>query len=304
MQAGDSYRLVVRRGPQPNQVFELKDDVINLGRDITNTISINDREVSRHHLRFARSSDGFSIEDLGSTNGTFINGKRLSGSTFLKNGDMIGLGETVTLGYEVVRPGGAANPYQAPQAPAQPPAAANPYQAPPAPQANPYQAPAQQPPSVNPYQAPPQPAANPYQAPQANPYQQPGQPANPYQQPGQPPYAGQADPYAQPVGQPDPYAQPVYGAPDPNQPYYGQQGQPGYGAPPPPGYDYDPYAMREQEPRSSTRMILIGCVGLMIFCCVFTIGAAVLVDTFNLYCQLPLLNSVFQALGLITCGAG
>jgi predicted component of type VI protein secretion system len=295
MQAGESFRLVVRRGPQPNQVYELRDDVINLGRDITNTIAINDREVSRHHLRFTRSGDTYMIEDLGSTNGTFINGKRLAGSTLLKNGDMIGLGETVTLGFEVVRPG-SANPYQAP-----PPApAANPYQppqaapaAPPVAPVNPYQ-----PPQAAPMQRPPaQPVApaSPYQPPSVLP-----QPQNPYQAPPAPGYMPpSADPYAPPppYGQPDPYAQgyqdPQYAA------YYGQQPV-GYGAPPPVGYDYDPYAMREQG-SSSWRPILIGCVGLMVFCCVLTIGVFVLVDTLNLYCQIPGVNSVLQALGMIRC---
>lgn len=314
MESGDSFRLVVRRGPQPNQVYELKDDVMNLGRDITNNISINDREVSRHHLRFTRSSDGFTVEDMGSTNGTFINGKRLSGSTFLRNGDMIGLGETVTLGYEAARPAGESSPYQGPaQTPATPPQeaapAANSYQAPAQPPAaNPYQAPTQ-PPAANPYQAQP-PAANPYQAPQANPYQaQPNPPANPYpQQPAGYPPAAASDPYGQAgYGQADPYAQSAgYGTPDPAQAgYYNQPpGQPGYGAPPPPGYDYDPYAMREQGGGNSLRPVLIGCVGLMIFCCVATLVGFVLIDTFNLYCQLPVINSVLRALGLIACGAG
>ena len=78
MQGSEAYRLIVRRGPQPNQVFELDEDVINLGRDITNHIVINDREVSRHHLRLMRGNDGYTIEDLGSTNGTFVNGKRVT----------------------------------------------------------------------------------------------------------------------------------------------------------------------------------------------------------------------------------
>jgi predicted component of type VI protein secretion system len=112
-----SFRLIVRRGPQPNQVYELTAEVSNLGRDITNDIVINDREVSRHHLRLTPSNDGLTIEDLGSTNGTFVNGKRVTGTSLLKNGDMLGLGETVTLQFEMVRPGAVAQPPAA-QAPA------------------------------------------------------------------------------------------------------------------------------------------------------------------------------------------
>ena len=81
MQQGNGgFRLVVRRGPQPNQVYELNKDVIALGRDITNDIVINDPEVSRHHCRMTRSTAGYTLEDLGSTNGTFVNGQRLTGS--------------------------------------------------------------------------------------------------------------------------------------------------------------------------------------------------------------------------------
>ncbi|MBN1681588.1 MAG: FHA domain-containing protein [Anaerolineae bacterium] len=113
MQGSTSFRLIVRRGPQPNQVYELNKGIITLGRDITNDIVINDPEVSRHHSRLTQGGGGFTFEDLGSTNGTFINGQRLTGARPLSNGDMIGLGETVTLAYEVV---GAGAPAEAPHA--------------------------------------------------------------------------------------------------------------------------------------------------------------------------------------------
>jgi predicted component of type VI protein secretion system len=102
MQSGTSYRLVVRRGPQPNQQFLLTRDTVTLGRDITNDIVINDPEVSRHHARLIRTPSGYSYEDLRSTNGSFINRQRLSTPYQLQNGDLLGLGETITLVYEVV----------------------------------------------------------------------------------------------------------------------------------------------------------------------------------------------------------
>ena len=159
MSGSPTYRLVMRRGPQPNQVYEITKDVTSIGRDITNDIVINDREASRHHLRIMKNPDGFVVEDLGSTNGTFVNSKRLSGSTPLKNGDMVGLGETVTLGFEMVAGAGGV----APEAPV---ASANPYQAPPAAES---QAPV----------APEQPVAT-YQPP-AQPSSQEPAPAVPYQ---------------------------------------------------------------------------------------------------------------------------
>ncbi len=102
MQAGARYRLVVRRGPQPNQQYELTRDTLTIGRDITNDIVISDPEVSRHHARLVRGAAGYVIEDLRSTNGTFINRERISTPYQLHNGDTIGMGETVTLAYEAV----------------------------------------------------------------------------------------------------------------------------------------------------------------------------------------------------------
>jgi pSer/pThr/pTyr-binding forkhead associated (FHA) protein len=96
------YRIVVRRGPHPNATYDLDKDVLTLGRDITNDILINDVEVSRHHLRFSRSINGYMVEDLGSTNGTFLNGKRLVGAQEIQSGDRVDLGETVALQVEVV----------------------------------------------------------------------------------------------------------------------------------------------------------------------------------------------------------
>ncbi|MBZ0297601.1 MAG: FHA domain-containing protein, partial [Anaerolineae bacterium] len=164
MQGNDSFRLVVRRGPQPNQTYELNKDIITVGRDITNDIVINDPEVSRHHMRLTRGAGGFTLEDLGSTNGTFINGQRLTGAKPLNNGDMVGLGETVTLAYEVAggqQPAAAppASPYARQQEPAAPsPEAPAPYYEPqpeqPAygyDQAPSYEAPLQGPPAYDDY---------------------------------------------------------------------------------------------------------------------------------------------------------
>ncbi len=267
MQANDGYRLIVRRGPQPNQVYELTGEVSNVGRDITNNIVINDREVSRHHLRLMRGSEGYTVEDLGSTNGTFVNGKRVTGATPLKNGDMLGLGETVTLLFEAGRPGTVA------------PSAQQPYE-----QAPPPQQPQQQPQPEERYR-PPEQAENPYAPPQPEPYQQPQQG---YQQP-QEAYAPQ--PYAQQAPE-----QP-YGEQQPQYDYNNPAVAPAYG-PPPPGYDYDPYAMREEEGGGLTQWLLIGCLGLLLVCCCATVIAAVAVDSLCLYDSIPGLVEILNAVGI------
>ncbi len=102
-QGSDRFRLVVRRGPTPSHSWDLEGELVTVGRDVSNDIVINDAEASRQHLRLRRRrGGGYVLEDLGSTNGTFVNGQRLSGARSLHNGDMIGMGETVTLAYERV----------------------------------------------------------------------------------------------------------------------------------------------------------------------------------------------------------
>ncbi|MEP7294282.1 MAG: FHA domain-containing protein [Chloroflexota bacterium] len=251
IQGSDSFRFIVRRGPQPNQSYELNKDIVTLGRDITNDIVINDPEVSRHHLRMTRGAGGFTMEDLGSTNGTFVNGQRLTGARPLRPGDMIGLGETVTLAYEMTAGATSQEPgVEAPGGTMVSPAqrGAQQYSPPQAQQPSPYSA----------YQP---------QAQQPAPYQQPPQQASPYGQPSQPP-------------------QGAYGA--------------AQSAPPVPGGyegDYDPYAAREEEPRNTTRWILIGCVGLSLFCCCSSVLGLVFVDQACLWDRLPVVYDILRALG-------
>lgn len=179
---GSSFRLIVRRGPRPNEVYELNKAVMTLGRDITNDLVINDPEVSRHHCRLTQGVGGYTIEDLGSTNGTFINGQRLTGARPLQPGDTVGLGETVTLAFEggmVMRapePGQVATMVGGSQPadyPGQPPAGA-PYGVPPRPVTPP-----------GPYQPPVGPVGqSPYVPPTQQPFAVPPQPYVTAQQPG------------------------------------------------------------------------------------------------------------------------
>ena len=96
------FQLVLRVGPSPGKVFPLMKNEITIGRDINNEIVINDAEISRKHCRLVMSTDGFIIEDLGSTNGTWINERRISSQHLLRNGESIRLGDNITLIYEMV----------------------------------------------------------------------------------------------------------------------------------------------------------------------------------------------------------
>ncbi len=96
------YQLVLRVGPSPGKVFPLLKKEITIGRDINNEIVINDSEISRKHCRFVMTSEGFTAEDLGSTNGTWVNERRISGKHQLQSGETIRLGDNITLVYEMV----------------------------------------------------------------------------------------------------------------------------------------------------------------------------------------------------------
>jgi pSer/pThr/pTyr-binding forkhead associated (FHA) protein len=98
------YRLVVKAGPNPGAAFDLSKEVTLMGRDVTNDISLGDPEVSRQHARLTRTPGGYVLEDLGSTNGSFVNGERLVAPRVLASGDLLGLGENVTLSFEGATP--------------------------------------------------------------------------------------------------------------------------------------------------------------------------------------------------------
>lgn len=130
------FRMIVRTGPNPGTVFELTKEVSLIGRDVTNDVVVGDAEVSRQHSRITRTPGGYVLEDLGSTNGTFVNGERLVAPRVMNPGDLVALGETVSLTFDATSPEAAATVAQpaataepakkAPGAAAQPAAQAQP----------------------------------------------------------------------------------------------------------------------------------------------------------------------------------
>lgn len=195
-----SYRLVVKAGPNVGKSFPLEKPEIFIGRDLNNDVVINDPEVSRRHARLVMQGGTFVFEDLGSTNGSFIKGQRLSGPYMLTPGEMITFGERINVLFDSVTAAAAAQTIPDAQveplvqpAPVIPPAPARP----PVPAEPPAYRPAPPPAPVY----PPQPPA----------YQQPApqQPVYPPQAPAyqQPPAPQRFDPYQQVHGvQPPPYA--------------------------------------------------------------------------------------------------
>jgi len=90
-------RLVVVLGGVEGDTYSLHEGATTVGRDTDNDIQLISERVSRHHARFQNLSAVCRIEDLDSTNGTFINGKRISSANpyDLKQGDQISIGELV-----------------------------------------------------------------------------------------------------------------------------------------------------------------------------------------------------------------
>jgi len=80
--------LVGQTGPLNGQRWMLKKN-ITVGRDITCDIMIPNRQVSRRHATFSRSPEGVILEDLGSKNGTHLNGQIIDTSVLLKDGDIV-----------------------------------------------------------------------------------------------------------------------------------------------------------------------------------------------------------------------
>ena len=138
----NTYKLIVQSGTGMGTEYPLEKPELFLGRDLSSDLVINDPEVSRRHLRLVLDGATYRIEDLGSTNGTFIHGLRLTVPALLKPGEVITLGEKIVLRYEVVASDpnatvvvqrAAVPPVQQVQTPVIPPAAVQPPPAAPVP---------------------------------------------------------------------------------------------------------------------------------------------------------------------------
>lgn len=94
------FQLIMRSGPTPGAAFTLEGDQLTIGRDSVNEIVINDAEISRRHARLTFQGGKYVLEDLGSTNGTFVNGQRLAGPRVLKAGEVVSFGEQIVMVFE------------------------------------------------------------------------------------------------------------------------------------------------------------------------------------------------------------
>ena len=92
---GGSARLIGIQGPYAGRTFELTGGEMTIGRDAANAIALTDDNTSsRRHARIGRENGQFSITDEGSSNGTFVNGVRITGRRTLQPGDEVQIGST------------------------------------------------------------------------------------------------------------------------------------------------------------------------------------------------------------------
>lgn len=86
-------QLVVVDGPNRGKKVSLNKNLIKIGKRESNDLVVIDKTVSRNHLEIEYSSDSFLLKDLGSTNGTYLNGSRVK-EAYLLPGDLIKVGNT------------------------------------------------------------------------------------------------------------------------------------------------------------------------------------------------------------------
>ncbi len=86
--------LEIIQGPDMGKMILLDEESLYIGRHAQCGLVINDPEVSRRHIKMTQSKEGWLIDDLGSTNGTLVNGQRISRQLVLP-GDRIQIGQSI-----------------------------------------------------------------------------------------------------------------------------------------------------------------------------------------------------------------
>ena len=95
-----NFRLTVIKGFNKGEVFPLEEDEVIIGRGEENGIVMNIAEISRTHSVLTRGEEGYIIKDLDSTNGTYVDKKKIGEKYLLKPGDTIMLGDAIYLNYQ------------------------------------------------------------------------------------------------------------------------------------------------------------------------------------------------------------
>jgi pSer/pThr/pTyr-binding forkhead associated (FHA) protein len=89
--------LIAQSGPLQGERWILQRDRFLIGRGPECDIVVPDRQISRQHARLSRTADGIQVEDLGSKNGTHVNGARIEAPMLLQDGDVVQVAFTLEL---------------------------------------------------------------------------------------------------------------------------------------------------------------------------------------------------------------
>ena len=107
------YQLVVIRGRSSANAVRLQDGVTTAGRQDECQLRIKSSQVSRKHCQLFEKHGMLLVKDLGSSNGTFVNGKKIEGQRVMEPGDELGIGPIVFRIEKIGQPVPAGTPAQA-----------------------------------------------------------------------------------------------------------------------------------------------------------------------------------------------
>jgi len=88
-----SALLIVQRGYTVGERFLLDQPLVIAGRSVKADIFFDDVTVSRKHAEFKRVEGGYTVKDIGSLNGTYVNRQRIDSETMLHSGDEVQIGK-------------------------------------------------------------------------------------------------------------------------------------------------------------------------------------------------------------------
>ena len=92
--------LTMHRGPQSGQRFLVNQPSLTMGRGQDNNLVVTEPQISRHHASLTWDGSHWILQDLGSVNGTYVNGVRVAGPRVLQTGDLLALGPNVLFGFQ------------------------------------------------------------------------------------------------------------------------------------------------------------------------------------------------------------
>ena len=92
--SGQASRIVITSGPRSGLELDLPQTGLTIGRSSGSGLQIKDDYTSNNHAKIVRWRDQWVVQDLGSTNGTFVEGRRITESTPVRVGSSVRIGTT------------------------------------------------------------------------------------------------------------------------------------------------------------------------------------------------------------------